>query len=61
MKRPFAAGVWLELHFEPPLATRLPRVRMIQVDVGEASPRQTSLGGRYRHERYPCNAARNFS
>jgi len=26
----------LELHFEPPLATRLPSVRMIEVEVGAA-------------------------
>jgi predicted RNase H-like HicB family nuclease len=26
----------LELHFEPPQATRLPKVRMIEVEVGAA-------------------------
>jgi predicted RNase H-like HicB family nuclease len=26
----------LELHFEPPLATRLPSVRLIEVEVGAA-------------------------
>jgi predicted RNase H-like HicB family nuclease len=26
----------LELHFEPPQATRLPRVRLIEVEVGAA-------------------------